>query len=421
MKLQIPYNTSAILVEVPDERVLAVVEPHDVRQHLSTEELVRKALEQPLGNETFQQFLDAEGSLLVLVNDGTRPTPTAQILDVIADDLDRCKALFLVATGVHRAPTDAEFLSLFGRHYERFKDRIYVHDAKKQEDMVYLGTAAHGTALYIHKMGTEADKILVIGSVEPHYFAGYTGGRKSFLPGIASYSAIEQNHRYALDPRARALALEGNPVHEDMVEALHMIHTHTFSIMTVLKKDRQLYEVTAGDMDEAFAKAVEKAHEVYVVDIPQRADIVVTVATHPMDVDLYQAQKAMDNAKLALKEGGTMILVAACPQGLGDTTFVTLLSSCETPASVLQRIAKDYTLGYHKAAKMAEIFENASVYAVTELDDELLKSIFITPSHSLQETLDEAFRHHGETAKVLFLLDGCITVPQVRQDGYKSV
>ncbi len=407
------YNGKTIPARLPKNNLLAVLEPNDRRASMPPQDLVEQALSRPEGEVSFDQFLDKGRSLLVIVNDGTRPTPTRFVLDAIADRLEVVDVKFIVATGVHRGPSEEEYRFIFGEHYDRFKDQIFVHDARCDAEMVYLGESKNGTPMHVNRLAVESDSILVIGSVEPHYFAGFTGGRKGILPGIASYRTIEANHKLALDERAKPLALEGNPVHEDMIDALKVIDKPIFSIMTVLDKHHGIFHVSAGGIQEAFSAAIGKAKEIFVPEVAQKADIVVTVAKYPMDVDLYQAQKAIDNAKLVLKSGGTMILVAACREGLGEKSFVDLLSSCADPAEVMQRIRETYHLGYHKAGKMAEVFLNAEVVALTELPDDQLKRIFISPAGSIQEALDAALLKAGKDAKVIFLPDGCVTVPKI--------
>jgi nickel-dependent lactate racemase len=159
--------------------------------------------------------------------------------------------------------------------------------------------------------------------------------------------------------------------------------------------------------------AVSKAEEVFVAKIPQKADIVVSVVKFPSDIDLYQAQKGIDNAKYALKEGGILLLVAKCRMGIGEDSFVKLLSSADSPRDALARIEKKFVIGYHKAAKMAEVGLYAQTWAVTDLDPKILESIFIRPFSSLQEALDKAFEEKGKDAKALILLDGSLTIPHV--------
>jgi lactate racemase len=184
----------------------------------------------------------------------------------------------------------------------------------------------------------------------------------------------------------------------------------------VLDKDHHIYAATSGHINDSFHAAVKKAKEVFVVRIKSKADIVVTVARYPMDIDLYQSQKALDHAKLALKEGGILILVSKCRAGTGDDKFIQLLSSCHSPDEVFNRIKEGYVLGYHKAGKLAEINLWAEIHGVTDLPDEILKSINIKPFHSVQIALDEALKKKGKDARVLFMLDGSLTVPVLDQD-----
>ena len=413
MKIKIPYGGEKIEVRVGGSRLARVVEPNVVSLGDETE-TIRKGIEQPINSRRFDEFIADAGDLLFIVNDYTRPTPTAKILEVIYPEVRDKNTRFIVATGFHRAPTEEEFNYIFGNYYDLLNDRIYVHDARKDDDMVYLGTASSGTEMYINKLVMEAHKLVTISSVEPHYFAGYTGGRKSFLPGIASYKTIEQNHKHALNPRAQALVLAGNPVHEDMVDALNIVKgKEIFSIQTVLDGQKRIYHCTSGHIHNSFLMAIEKAHEVYCVDIEEKADIIVAVVGYPSDIDLYQSQKGIENGKLALKKGGILILVSECRSGIGDEAYYNLLASSRTPQETLHRIQRDYKLGYHKAAKMAELATWAEIWGVTGLEDRDLERAFIRPFHDLQQAIDEAIEKKGETAKILFIMDASLTVPKV--------
>ena len=411
MKVDLPYNGKTITVEVAPEHFGAILKLNDEKAGKSTKDAV-KATEDAIRG-SFETFMSIPGDTLVIVNDGTRPTPTRLVMDAIGPALEKARASFLIATGSHRAPFENEYDFIFGRWYKVFKDRVFVHDCHRMEDMVSYGRTSCGTELYLNRLVAEASKVIVIGSVEPHYFAGYTGGRKGFLPGVAAYSSIEHNHRMALSPDAKALALAGNPVHEDLMEAMELVRCPVYSIMTVLDRNHEIDAVTAGDITQSFDDAVRAANRIFTAPLKEKADVVVTAAPYPMDVDLYQSQKAIDNAKLALKDGGTMILVSACREGIGGKAFVDLLSSASTPDEVLKKIEKDFKLGYHKAAKMAEVFKWATVEAFSAIDDDELRSIFITPVHDLQKALDDAVAKYGPDCKVVFMPDGSMTVPMV--------
>ncbi|MDT8380553.1 MAG: lactate racemase domain-containing protein, partial [Desulfotignum sp.] len=234
MKISVPYGKDGILTAKLDDTVpVRFLEANDVTLP-DQDQVIAQAIDHPINSPSFDSFLADAGKVLVIVNDATRPTPTPKVLDTIFDALSKTDYRFIIATGVHRGPTEEEFVQIFGKYYARIKDRILVHDAKKDQDMVFLGDSSNGTPMYVNKAGVEADKIIIISSVEPHYFAGYTGGRKSFLPGIAGYKTVEKNHKLALVPEARALALSGNPVHEDMMDAIKTVKQEIFSIMTVL-------------------------------------------------------------------------------------------------------------------------------------------------------------------------------------------
>ncbi len=416
MKINLPYGKDGQLTaEIGDSISTSFLEANDVKTG-NPVEMIQHSMETPCKSATLTSFLADARDILVIVNDATRPTPTKTVMDVIWNEINKKNVPlnFIIATGAHRGPTEEEYLQIFGSHYPNVKDKIIVHDAKKDEEMVFLGKSSNGTEMYVHKAGVNAHKIIIIGSVEPHYFAGYTGGRKSFLPGIAAYKTIEQNHKLALVPEARALALEGNPVHEDMIDALKTVQKEIFSIMTVLDKNHKIYAVTAGDIHASFEAAIDRANEVFAVPIKKRADIVVSVVKFPADIDLYQAQKGLDNGKLALNENGILILVAKCRCGIGGKAFADLLGSCNTPKEVLETIDKGYKLGYHKAAKMAEIGLWAEMWGVTDIEPETLAKLFIKPFGSLQDALDTAIKQKGDKADILFLMDGSLTVPMLQ-------
>ena len=413
MKIDVPYGKDGSMsVILGDDIKVEFLEANDV-QIKDEDQNIRDAIARPINSKSLKSFLRDAKKVLVIVNDATRPTPTKKILEFIFDDLSKTNFNFIIATGAHRGPTEEEYVQIFGTFYEKIRDRIIVHDARADQDLVFLGTSTNGTPMHVNKAGVEADKIIIVSSVEPHYFAGYTGGRKSFLPGIAGYKTIEQNHKLALSPKAKALALEGNPVHEDMMDAIKTVKNEIFSIMTVLDKHHKIYATCCGHIHDSFHAAIDLANEVFAASLKQKADIVVSVVKFPQDIDLYQAQKGIDNAKLALKKDGILILVAKCRAGIGGKAFADLLGSSDTPKAALETIEKGYVLGYHKAAKMAEIGLWAEMWGVTDVAPDIISKLFIRPFSSLQDAVDAALEKKGPNAAVLFLMDGGLTVPMV--------
>jgi nickel-dependent lactate racemase len=216
-----------------------------------------------------------------------------------------------------------------------------------------------------------------------------------------------------MNKEAQSLVLEGNPVHEDMMDALEVIKgKKIFSIQMVLDRHQNVYRTAAGDLNMAFAQAVKWAEEVFIVPIPEKADMVISVAPYPMDVDLYQSQKALDNGKWALKEGGKILMVSKCREGIGHATFLNQLSSSKDPKQVLENIKAEYKLGYHKAAKMAEIAVWADIWAVTDLDPEIISSANITPFPSVADAVKKGLSENPD-ARIIILTDGSVTIPRV--------
>lgn len=416
MQVNIPYGKEKIKVEIPQS--YEILTPNKVKIE-DENKIIEKALKNPIGKEPFEQFASQAEQLLVIVNDATRPTPTKKVLKFLYPVLSsHSNVKFLIATGAHRAPTDEEYRFIFGEFYDAFKEQIYVHDARKKEDMEYLGKSKSGTEMYVNKMVSEIGNVLVIGSVEPHYFAGYTGGRKSFLPGVASYKTIEMNHKLALSDEARSLALEGNPVHEDMIDAMNVLKdVNVFSIQTVLTGEHNIYAVTAGDLLKSFDAAIDYANEVFCVPLKKKGNIVITAAPYPMDIDLYQSQKALDNGKLALESDGIIILISKCRMGVGEEAFLDLLSKADTPQGVLKLLDQEYKLGYHKAAKMAQIGSWAQMWAVTDLDDKIVKKTLMKPYGSIQSAVDDAVKitkEKGKQPRVVVMPSGSLTIPLVQ-------
>ena len=414
MNVDIKYGKDGVQkVDIPDENLIGIFYPKDVKCG-APDEVINASIDDPMGYDSLDQFLEGGKDIVFIVNDGTRPTPTAKVLDALSKRMDLRKARYLIATGNHRDMTPEEYDFVFGKHYEELKDRIICHNAK-QSECVFLGTSKNGTPMEVNRIAVDADRLVIITSVEPHYFAGYTGGRKSFLPGVASFKTIEANHKLAMKQEAQALALEGNPVHEDMMDALDQIKgKKIFSIQIVMDRHQNIYKVASGDLNQCFRQAVEWAEDVFCVPIPQKADVVISVAPYPMDVDLYQSQKALDNGKWALKEGGKIIMVSKCREGIGHATFMQQLSTSKDPKVVLENLNKEYKLGYHKAAKMAEIAVWADIWAVTDLDPEIISSANITPFPSVAAAMEQAFKENPK-AKVIIMMDGSVTIPKVSQ------
>jgi nickel-dependent lactate racemase len=405
MEIKLPYGKEDVILDVPEKNLLGILKPQQPKEKGKID---IKGLQTEL-----KSFLSDSRKVLIIVNDYTRPTPTADIITMIEPIIKDYDFKFIMACGSHRAPMPDELVQVFGKYAELYKDRILVHDAKDTKQLKFLGKTKKNIAVWLNQAIWEADKIIAINSVEPHYFAGFTGGRKSFLPGIAGLDTITANHKLSLKPESKTLALEGNPVHEDMNEIAKMVPREIFSIQIVIDSAHQIYSIRSGNLFQSEDDAIDDAKKIFCVPIKEKADIVVALIQEPYDINFYQSQKGMENAKLALKDKGIIIVVSKCRKGIGDDEFIRLLASTSNPKQAIEKIDKEFKLGYHKSAKLAETMLWAEIWTVMPIDDNIIKSIFMTPFKDLSTALQKALEKKGINASILILPDASLTVPLI--------
>jgi nickel-dependent lactate racemase len=426
MRIDVPWSTGTTPVDVDARRVAGVLGAN-VERAEDSDAVLRVAIVRP--GASFEEFLaGADSPLLVVVNDATRPTPSADVLRTLRPDLEKWlevpgrELAFVVATGTHRVALPAEIDHLFGPELAKtHAARIFSHDSKNKEELVHIGRTARGTEIWVNRLLAEARSVVLINSVEPHYFAGYTGGRKSLFPGLAGYETVWANHKLSMEAGSETLVLAGNPVHEDLEDAMAtgIAGKALYSIQLVLDKDHRVGFAAAGALEDTFRQAVAVADKQFVLDIERRYEVVVAVAPHPMDCNLYQTNKAVQSGALAVKDGGVLIVVSECPFGLGENqTLFDMLAAVDTPAQALERAnLEEYKLGVQQATRIASILERADIWAVTSLSDDDVRAMFMTPFASVQAAVDEALVKQGAEAQVLFLKEASITVPRVSSAG----
>lgn len=410
MKYEINVADQHISVDIPKNPV-EVVKAEDLPE-LDQNRVISNSLVNPLDSPDLATFLNEKKNILIIVNDAARNTPTDLTIQAIYDEIKNKNVKFLVAVGTHREPTESEYYRIFGKFYDEFKDRIFCHDSISDK-MTFLGTTTRGTPVNINSEVVNADGVIIISSVEPHYFAGFTGGRKSFLPGIAAFSSIEKNHSLALLEDAKICRLEGNPVHEDMKEAADLVPTPAFCMLTVLDSFDKVVYASSGNIHSALSAASQKVMEVFSPEVQEKAEIVIAINHPPLNRNLYQAQKGLENCKNILKKDGIFILVSQCSEGIGNSAFYELLSSCQTPEEVFNKIEANYKLGFHKAAKFVSFMRNHKLWLVSELADDKLEKIFINNFASVQEAVNKAIMHKGTDAKVNLIHNAGIIAPRI--------
>lgn len=412
MKIELGFGKGVQAVEIPDKNLRGILTPNDVPHGLMGEEEVRRALAAPIGTPLLREIVKPGEKIAIITSDITRPMPTYTVMPPLLDELYAAGVkpediTLVFALGSHRKHTEEERRHLAG---DRAFQEIHCVDGDVS-DVVHLGTTSRGTPVDIVRVVAEADRRICLGNIEYHYFAGYSGGAKAIMPGVSTRDAIQSNHKRMVQEEACAGRIAGNPVREDIEEAAALCGVD-FILNVVLDEHKKIVKAVAGDVTAAHREGCKFLDSLYRKEIPQREDIViVSQGGAPKDLNLYQTQKALDNAKHAVKKGGVVILVGSCKEGLGERVFEEWMTTSPSPESMIERIGRDFQLGGHKAAAIAMVLQNADIYLVSDLEPDFVSSIFLKPYASVQEALDAAFQKLGPDAGVLVMPYGGSTLP----------
>ena len=417
----LPYGKTEVCARIPAQNFLGIIEPKEKPGVPDPIAEIKGALQEPMGTKRISEIAKAGDKAAIVVDDFTRPAPSHLMVPPILEELNMAGVrdediTIIFACGTHRAVTDEEARKLLG---EEVAERIrYVSHDCNAEDLVYVGkTKTHGTEVYINRIYAEADVKILTGDITLHYYAGYGGGRKSILPGISGHKTIQHNHAMLLHPKARTGILEGNPVHEDMMEAAELAKVD-FILNVVLNSKGEIVMAFAGDWKKVFYAGVKLVDEMYKVPVERKADIVlVSCGGHPFDIDLYQAYKAVDGALQIVKRGGVIVWVAECSQGHGNQVFYDWMRKYKSLKEVERAIKRKFILGGHKAYYLLKALEKVNIILVSVMPDYYAVDVFkLRTARSVNEALDEAFRIAGKNAKVWAIPYGNITEPVLKGD-----
>ncbi len=416
MKLELNIGTTSQFVEVEDACLQQVLLPNAVSYDLTGEDEVRRALANPIGTPLLREIVKPGEKIAIVTSDITRPMPTYIVMPALLDELYAAGVAkeditLVFALGSHRFHTDAERQKLAG---ERAWNEINVIDGDAS-DCVHMGVTKAGTPVDVVRVVAEADRSICLGNIEYHYFAGYSGGAKAIMPGVSTRAAIQSNHSMMIREEACAGNITTNPLRQDIEEAGDICGVD-FILNVVLDEHKKIIRAVAGDVTQAHREGCAFLDQLYQVKIEKRADIVmVSQGGAPKDLNLYQTQKALDNAKHAIRDGGVIILVGSCKEGLGEHVFEEWLLAAEKPSDLIDRIKQEFRLGGHKAAAIAMVLEHAEIYLVSDLEPEFVKSLFMTPYKTIEEAYQAATEKLGKNASVIAMPYGGSTLPRAAE------
>ena len=414
--IKIPYYTSSLDLHVEEANLEAVInaktDSYDPGK--SETELVEEALANPIGTPRLRELAKGKQKVTLVTSDHTRAVPSKLTLPILLREIREgnpdADITILIATGLHRPTTEAEQRRMFGDAIVDH-EKIVVNEAFKDEDFAYVRSLPSGAELWVNKVALDCDLLITEGFIEPHFFAGFSGGRKSILPGICNAATVNENHSYKAisSPYSTTGVLAHNPIHEDMVCAARAVNVQ-FILNVALNGEKKVIAAFAGDLEEAHATGVSFVRKL--AQCPSvTGDIVITSnGGYPLDQNLYQSPKAVATAEACCADGGVIIMCASCFDGMGGTHFEKLIvrGTVDEIDEYLSRIPPKETIPEQWCAQIySRILKKHRIILVTTyLDHELVRKANMIPASSPDEALAMAYEMMGKDARVVVIPDG---------------
>jgi nickel-dependent lactate racemase len=423
--LKFQYGEGFLELEFPGNIEVDICKPRITeRENQHKEKMLFDVLN---SNEWFNFYNDSfhkNSSILIIVNDATRATPTKFVLESILPKFKENNITyeFLIATGSHKAPTNEDLEIILGASVFKSNPTIYSHDYESLDELLYCGNSpTFKTKVWVNNLLFERKygKIITINSVEPHYFGGWTGGRKSIIPGCAGKETITQTHKHALSSESKICRLEGNPVHDDFIECLSIVleklDKKVFSFQLLLESKGTIAGVFGGTIFSSFEKCVNQAKNIFQVPTQNNYDLVILVLYPPLDQNFYQSHKAIENSRLVMSKNTSILLISPCNKGIGPKKFLEPIYSFYNEDisynEFFQYIRTNYELGYHKSAKLIEISLKNELNIKSEIKLDSILSKIITPVNNINDYFNNLLAKNANFKKVLVVLDAGVTVP----------
>ncbi len=414
------YGKGKMKGSFPESRLMGVLQSrlHDYVPEMGEAELVEHALRHPIGSPPLHVLAEGKKNIVIIASDHTRPVPSRIIMPLMLREIRRsapnAHITILIATGCHRGTTREELVAKFGSEIVS-QEHIVIHDCLDDANMVNLGTLPGGGQLIVNRLVSEADLLLAEGFIEPHFFAGFSGGRKSVLPGVASRLTVLANHcaDFVGHPNSRTGILEGNPIHRDMVWAADQAKL-AFIVNVVLGGEKQILYAVAGAHREAHEAGVTFLDQYARVDaVP--ADIVIsTNGGYPLDQNIYQSMKGMTAAEATVKEGGVIIMLASSVDGHGGKSLYDTFKGEASDHVLAHRIAatppESTVPDQWQAQILVRILQKHKVIYVSEADDQMVRDFHMIPAHSVEEAMKKAEEILGYAGTVTAIPDGIAVI-----------
>ena len=416
-KISFPYGKGSMEYAF-DENELSGVLTSSIEEYMpeaDEEELVKKALEEPVNSPKLSQLAKGKNKIVIIASDHTSPVPSKVIMPAMLDEIRKgnpdADITILIATGCHRGTTKDELVHKFGEEIVK-NEKIYIHDCDERDMLVNIGKLPSGGECEINKIAYEADLLVSEGFIEPHFFAGFSGGRKSVLPGVAGRTTVLANHcsEFINHPNARTGILEDNPIHTDMLWAANKAKL-CFIVNVVLNSEKKVIYATAGGLEEAHKKGVDFLSSLCGAKSVEADIAISTNGGYPLDQNVYQAVKGMTAAEATVKKDGVIIMLASSDDGTGGDYFYHQLADEKdlekTMSNILSHKRDETVPDQWEAQILVRILLHSRVIYVSQMPDETVKAMHMIPAHSIDEAIKKAKELlNKENIKIAVIPDG---------------
>ena len=421
--IQLPFGREHKSIKIGKSVKIEILEPVKIKALAGVTQVLNESLDNPIGGKPFNKIFLRGDRVAIVIPDKSRRAYSGPILDVLLSRLNllgvkKSNITIILARGLHPPHTIEEIKQLVGDTIAE-TIKIVDHDSAKTTELVFVGTTKRKTRVEINRAAVEADKIIVLSTIQYHYYAGFSGGRKMILPGIAGAESIRQNHQLVFNPppesgknpKATLGRLKGNPVHEDMLEASRFLKAD-FSINLVLNYQKQIEKFFCGDIFKAHQNGCDYFDQTYAVKLKKPADcIIVSTGGYPTDINFIQTHKTIEQAAQGLKTGGSMIVLAECSGGIGSDTFLEWFRYA-APEEIERKLRSYFNVSGHTAMCALIKARRFPIHLLSKLGTDLIKKMHLIPVSDLQETVDRVLAGLPAHSLVLILPEGFSVIPR---------
>ena len=414
----LPYGRTEVAARIPDENSLEIIDVQAREGGTDPVKEVEAALEAPVESSRLDEIVKAEDTVAIVVDEKPIRSPSRLMLSSLLKSLGQAgvrdeNITVIFGCGAY-SMTAEEGTAIMGEDLGR-RIPIEIHDGHAK-DLQHVGKTSFGTPVLVNKTFMESDIRILTGTVAPHYFAGYSGGRKSVLPAIVGIETVRHNHAFLLNPQARRGNLEGNPVHLDMEEALQLVDVD-FAVNVVLNPQRDIVGAFAGDVSTVFSQGVRRVDETCKVNVEMPADIViVSPGGAPWDDDLYQAYEGVESALSVVKDKGVVVLVAECLEGYAIKAFHDWMVKFTSLSSLRREIKRRFVLGGDTAYYLRKALGRVKIILVSIMPDYYATGVFkLKTAKTVNAAIKSALRMAGRKSSILVLPHGSTTLPIIKQ------